>query len=118
VFCHSPVRSLAQPAIPALLLDNVAAQSVHGVDAMEKDSVITTEGPIERVMRMDIPSLQRLHRSLFGGDCTVRHILYLRRKIAWEIQARAKGGLTEESRQHALGIAWQTTLRTRAQSQR
>jgi hypothetical protein len=40
----------------------------------------------------------------------------LRRKLAFELQARATGGLAEESRQHALAIAWQTTLRTRAHS--
>jgi hypothetical protein len=42
---------------------------------------------------------------------------YLRRKLAFELQVRAAGGLPEPSRQHALGIAWQTTLRTRAHSQ-
>ena len=71
---------------------------------------------IERLMRLSIPALQRTHRELFGKDCTVLHVLYLRRKLAWELQARAQGGLSEESRQHALGIAWQTTLRTRAHS--
>jgi hypothetical protein len=71
---------------------------------------------IERLMRLSIPALQRTHRELFGKDCTVLHVLYLRRKLAWELQARTQGGLSEESRQHALGIAWQTTLRTRAHS--
>jgi hypothetical protein len=83
---------------------------------MEKDTLATAEGSIERVMRMPIPALQRIHRSLFGKDCTVVHLLYLRRKLAFELQARAAGGLAEESRQHALAIAWQTTLRTRARS--
>jgi hypothetical protein len=72
---------------------------------------------IERLMRLGIPALQRTHRELFGKDCTVLHVRYLRRKLAWELQARATGGLPEESRQHALGIAWQSTFRTRAHSQ-
>ena len=73
---------------------------------------------IESLMHLGIPALQLTHRELFGSDCTVLHVLYLRRKLAFELQARAAGRLSEESRQHALGIAWQTTLRTRAHSQR
>jgi hypothetical protein len=71
---------------------------------------------IEGLMHLGIPALQQTHRELFGKDCTVLHVLYLRRKLAWELQMRAQGSLSEESRQHALGIAWQTTLRTRARS--
>jgi Protein of unknown function (DUF2924) len=83
---------------------------------MEKDISEDGNARIERLMRQNIPALQRTHRELFGQDCTVRHVRYLRRKLAWELQARARGGLSEESRQHALAIAWQTTLRTRAHS--
>src|SRR6266700_3580544 len=83
---------------------------------MDKDTPTPAEVPVEGVFRMEIPALQRVHRLLFGKDCTVLHILYLRRKLAWELQARAEGGLSEEARQHALAMAWQTTLRTRAHS--
>ena len=83
---------------------------------MEKNISEDGNALIERLMRLDIPALQRTHRELFGKDCAVIHILYMRRKLAWELQARAEGGLSEESRQHALAIAWQTTLRTRAHS--
>jgi hypothetical protein len=83
---------------------------------MEKNISEDTPSSIARLMHLGIPVLQRVHRELFGEDCTVRHLLYLRRKIAWELQARAEGGLPEESRQYALGIAWQTILRTRAHS--
>jgi hypothetical protein len=86
------------------------------VDAMEKNISENGDGLIEGLMRMGIPALQRTHRELFGKDSTVLHILYLRRKFAWELQVRAQGNLSEESRQHALGIAWQTTLRIRARS--
>jgi Protein of unknown function (DUF2924) len=84
---------------------------------MEKNISDDGDARIEGLMRLGIPALQEKHRELFGKDCTVVHVLYLRRKLAWEIQARAHGSLSEESRQHALGIAWQTTLRTRAHSQ-
>ncbi len=79
---------------------------------------ITLDGTasIERVMRLGIPELQGIHRELFGKNCPVLHVLYLRRKLAWELQARAQGGLPEEMRQHALNIDWQTTLRSRAPS--
>ena len=67
-------------------------------------------------MSLGIPALQRAHCELFGKECAVLHVQYLRRKLAWELQARAAGGLPEESRQHALNIAWQSTLRTREHS--
>jgi hypothetical protein len=82
---------------------------------MEKEDLSPAAVPLEHVMRMSIPDLQRVHRALFQKDCTVLHVRYLRRKVAWELQARAEGGLSDEARQHALAIAWQSTLRTRAQ---
>jgi hypothetical protein len=85
-------------------------------DAMQKNISEDRNVVIERLMRLGVPALQRKHCELFGKDCTVRHVRYLRRKLAWELQARAEGRLSEESRQHALAIAWQTTLRTRFHS--
>ena len=112
-----PVGPLAAARYSPALLDNCAAQSVHGVRGMEKNISEEIPAGIDRLRRLRIPALQRIHRELFGADCTVRHVQYLRRKLAWELQARAEGRLPEESRQHALGIAWQTILRTRAHSQ-
>jgi hypothetical protein len=83
---------------------------------MEKNTSPHHNASIERLMRLGIPDLQRIHRQLLGKDCPVLHVGYLRRKLAWELQARATEGLAEEARQHALQIAWQTTLRTRAHS--
>jgi hypothetical protein len=112
-----PSRALSpRRSVPAFWLANRAGQSVHGVDAMDKDTSTTADIPVERIIRMRVPALQRIHRLLFGRDSTVTHLLYLRRKLAWELQARVEGYLSEESRQHALAIAWQTTLRTRAHS--
>ncbi len=79
---------------------------------MEKDPC-PTEVVLERVMGMNIAALQGVHRGLFQKDCPVVHLLYLRRKVAWELQARREGGLPEAARQHALHIAWQSALRTR-----
>jgi hypothetical protein len=83
---------------------------------MEKNISADGDTRIEGLMVQGIPALQRMHRELFGKDCTVLHVLCLRRKLAFALQVRAQGSLSEESRQHALGIAWQTTLRTRAHS--
>ena len=83
---------------------------------MENDLSVDQYAPVELLMRMGLPALQQRHRELFGKDCPVLHVRYLRRKLAWELQARAAGGLPEESRQHALNIAWQSTLRTREHS--
>ena len=102
--------------IRSIALDKAAVRSVHGVDPMATHLVLDRPASIERLMRLGIPALQGIHRELFGKNCTVPHVLYLRRKLAWELQARAEGRLPEEVRQHALNIAWQTTLRTRASS--
>ena len=111
------MRSADQTAPRGFLwsrLDKFGRQSVHGVDGMEKENSSTLRDSIERLMRLGIPGLQRTHRELFGADSSVLHVGYLRRKLAWELQAREDGRLPEEMRQYALNIAWQTTLRTRA----
>src|SRR6202166_50082 len=59
---------------------------------MDKDTSLAADVAAERVIRMATPALQRLHRFLFGKDCTVTHLLYLRRPLAFELQGRAAGG--------------------------
>jgi len=82
---------------------------------MEKNISADGDARIEGLMHLGIPALQQKHRDLFGKDCTVLHVLYCDGNSPGNFR-RAQGSLSEESRQHALGIAWQTTLRTRAHS--
>jgi hypothetical protein len=56
---------------------------------MEKNISDEEDALLEGLMHLGIPGLQQKHREIFGKDCTVLHVLYLRRKLAWEIQARA-----------------------------
>jgi len=66
---------------------------------------------IERLATLGISELRKIHRELFGRDHTMPNPEFLRRKIAWHLQAEAEGGLPESARQHALAIARDVTLR-------
>ena len=65
---------------------------------MDQDTSLAADVAAERVIRMDTPALQRLHRFLFGKDCTVTHLLYLRRQLL-NCRSAPPGGLPEPSRQ-------------------
>ena len=82
---------------------------------MEQELLAKSDILLARIPRMHMRALERLHRSVLGEAATVRHLVYLRRKLAWAVQARGGGGLAEETRQHAFDIACQSTLRTRPQ---
>src|SRR5437870_239290 len=71
------------------------------------------ETDLDRLARMELAELRQLHRTLFGEDHLVPSTEYLRRKIAWHVQAKAEGGLPESARLHALAIARQVGLRVR-----
>jgi hypothetical protein len=62
---------------------------------------------------MTVPQLQERHAELFGEVSRTPHRQYLYRRIAWELQAREEGGLPEETRQYALGIAREAKLGVR-----
>jgi hypothetical protein len=63
--------------------------------------------------KLNAQQLQSIHRELFGVLHPVANCQHLRRKIAWHLQASAKGGLPESVRQYALAIARGTNLRSR-----
>jgi len=63
--------------------------------------------------RLNLARLQTLHRDLFGGESQVNNAGHLRRKLAWQMQARKYGGLPESASQHALEIARDAVLRVR-----
>jgi len=63
--------------------------------------------------RMTVDELRVKHRLVFGEENRSRHRDYLRKRIAWRLQALAEGGLSERARQRALEIANDADLRIR-----
>ncbi len=68
---------------------------------------------IDELAAMDVKALQVEHAKLFGQPAISTHLQYLFRKIAWQVQAEAQGGLPEAAREIARGIARDTPLRAR-----
>lgn len=63
--------------------------------------------------RMTVGELREKHRLVFGEENRSRNKDYLRKRIAWRLQALAEGGLSERARQRALEIADDADLRIR-----
>ena len=63
---------------------------------------------------MTVGQLKEKYREAFGETSRSNHKQFLFRRIAWRLQANAWGGLSERSRQRALGIADDADLRIRA----
>jgi hypothetical protein len=73
----------------------------------------TLRDRIDELAAMDVKALQAEHVKLFGQPAVSTHRQYLFRKIAWQVQAEEQGGLPEEVRGAARGIARDTPLRAR-----
>ncbi|MBI4902871.1 MAG: DUF2924 domain-containing protein [Acidobacteria bacterium] len=76
-------------------------------------ATIDMPAEIRSLAAMTVEQLQQRYVDLFGERSRTPHRQYLFRKIAWHLQARISGGLSEETRQVALGIAREAELRTR-----
>jgi hypothetical protein len=63
--------------------------------------------------RMTVNELREKHHLVFGEENRSRHREYLRKRIAWRLQALAEGGLSERARRRALEIADDADLRIR-----
>jgi hypothetical protein len=57
--------------------------------------------------------LQELHHEMFPGAPVTLNAGYLRRKIAWHLQAKKEGGLPDSARQYALALARNSALHVR-----
>ena len=68
---------------------------------------------IEELAAMSVPELQQQHRDLFGVEPESTHRQFLFRKIAWHLQAKDEGGLTDAVRDLARSIAQDVPLRNR-----
>jgi hypothetical protein len=69
----------------------------------------TTQGDVGRqipqLRRLSIADLKVRYRELLGEEAHVLHKQFLIRRIAWQLQARALGDLSERARQRIAEIA-------------
>ena len=69
---------------------------------------------IDRLQHQTVGELQQKYREVFGQESRSNHKQFLRRRIAWRLQANAQGDLSERARQRALALAEGAELRVRA----
>ena len=69
---------------------------------------------IECLRKLKVKELKLRYRELFGEDSRSANHQHLFRRIAWRLQARAEGDLSERARQRAAQLAEDVDLRLRA----
>lgn len=91
-------------------------QSVHGTvvhapEARAENMDKTVIRRVEALRRLSIPELRREYSQVFGEPTNSSHKQYLFRRIAWQLQAQAEGGLSERAQLRAAQIADDADLR-------
>jgi hypothetical protein len=74
----------------------------------------TTYQQVQALARMTVGELRDKHLEVFGEETRSHHKEFLRKRIAWRIQALAEGGLSERARRRAEELANDADLRIRA----
>jgi hypothetical protein len=69
---------------------------------------------IKQLSRMTVGELREKHLEVFGERTRSRHKEFLRKRIAWRIQALTEGGLSERAKRRAEELANDADLRLRA----
>src|SRR5438270_909087 len=69
---------------------------------------------IAGLKRMTVDELRAKFADVFGESTSARHKEWLVRRIAWRLQARAEGDLSERARQRAAELANDADLRVAA----
>ena len=67
---------------------------------------------IARLGQLTVNELTRRYEEVAGEPCRSRHKQYLVRRVAWLLQAKAEGGLTERARRRAEELANVADVRT------
>lgn len=65
----------------------------------------TLAGELAALATLTTGELCTRYAELYGQPARTRHKAYLRRKVAWRLQARAEGGLTDRARRRAAELA-------------
>jgi hypothetical protein len=71
---------------------------------------------IERLETMTVSELRAYHQTAFGEPTLSRHRTWLIRRIAWKLQEREEGGLSERALARAAELAKGLNLRERRPS--
>ena len=74
----------------------------------------TLREEIEALSRMTVPRLRERYVDVFGESSRSYNKDFLRKRIAWRLQALAYGGLSERARRRAEELADDADLRVRA----
>lgn len=74
----------------------------------------TTYQEIQGLFRMTVGELRDKYIEIFGEETRSYHKEFLRKRIAWRIQALAEGGISERARRRAKELADDADLRIRA----
>jgi Protein of unknown function (DUF2924) len=74
----------------------------------------TVVAAVEKLRGLSVAALQSKYRELLGEESKSSNKRFLFRRIAWQLQARAEGDLSERARRRAAAIAQDSDLRTRA----
>ena len=69
---------------------------------------------IESLRKLTVKELKMRYRELFGEASPSSNGAHLFRRIAWRLQARAEGDLSQRARQRAADLAEDVDLRVRA----
>jgi hypothetical protein len=69
---------------------------------------------IEKLRGSQMKELKQRYRQLFGEESPSSNRMHLFRRVAWRLQARAAGDLSEQARQRAGQLAADADLRLRA----
>ena len=73
-----------------------------------------TRETIEGLRKLKVTQLKDRYRELFGEESPSSNRQHLFRRVAWRLQARAEGMLSERAYQRAAEIADDAHLRLRA----
>ncbi len=69
---------------------------------------------IDELPNLNVVALKKKYQELFGEESKSSNKQFLFRRIAWRLQAKVEGDLTERARRRATEIADDADLRTRA----
>jgi Protein of unknown function (DUF2924) len=69
---------------------------------------------IEKLRQSKVKALKVRYRELFGEESPSSNRMHLFRRVAWRLQARALGDLSERAQQRAAALADDADLRVRA----
>ena len=75
---------------------------------------MTMERTLMALEQMSVGNLREKYEDLFHEPPRSWNRIHLVRRIAWRMQARKEGGLSERARQRALDLADESDLRTNA----